>query len=563
MSNSDTTGVVADENWWKEAVFYQIYPRSFNDTDGDGVGDLGGIRAKVDYLDYLGVDCVWLNPIYASPGVDNGYDIADYRTIDPTIGDMDQWERLLEELHNHDIRLIMDLVINHTSDQHMWFQQSRDETEPYADYYYWQSEPNNWESHFEDSAWSYDEKREAYYLHLFADAQPDLNWENPTVRDELYDIVSWWLERGIDGFRMDVINVISKAHGLPDGDPETPSLTGSEHFINGPRMHEYFNELADDGLDSYKNDIVTVGECAEIDPKTAVDVTGRKSDALDMTIFFEHMGLDRNEGWESCKWSLSELKSIMQKWQESTEDGAWLSLYHSNHDQPRGLSRFGDEEYRYRSATMVATWLHGHRGSPFVYQGEEIGMSNVSFESPAQLRDVWAKNFWKRQERAGKDFEQVRDRIEEFSRDNARTPMQWNDESNAGFSDSEPWIDVADDYETVNVAAQRGAERSVLEYYRKLIRLRDEDDVITYGDFELLAPEHEQVYAIKRSLQSADYTLLIICNFAAEPLTFEPPLSVDLAAEDVTVALGNEPDPALPPTFELRPYESAIYRLHD
>ncbi|WP_128225234.1 alpha-glucosidase [Halobacteriaceae archaeon SHR40] len=455
MDESTTTGVVPEErSWWKEAVFYQIYPRSFNDSDGDGIGDIQGIIEKVPHLDDLGVDAVWLNPVYESPQADIGYDISDYRAINPEYGSMEAWDELLSTLHDHDIRLIMDLVVNHTSEEHNWFKQSRTETGKYADYYYWQSSergyPNNWESHFDTPAWSFDETREEYYLHLFASEQPDLNWTNPDVREEVFDIVDWWLDRGIDGFRMDVINVISKAAGLPDGDPDSDHI-GAEHFVNGPEMHDYLNELNEQGFGSYRDEMVAVGECAQIDPETAIDVTGRKSGAIDITIYFEHMEMDREDGWEYREWELPELKSIMSKWQDAVEKGTWICLYHSNHDQPRGISRFGDPEaYRYESATMLATWLHGHKGSPFVYQGEEIGMSNVTFESPDALDDVWAENHWENEQKAGKEFEEVRPDFERFGRDNARTPVQWSDDDHAGFSTARPWLDVGDDYASLS-----------------------------------------------------------------------------------------------------------------
>ncbi|PSQ27377.1 glucohydrolase [Halobacteriales archaeon SW_10_68_16] len=565
MDNADTTPVVPDRReWWKEAVIYQVYPRSFNDSDGDGIGDIPGVVEKVDYLADLGIDCVWLTPVYESPQVDNGYDVADYRAIDPQYGSMADWERLLEELHARGIRLVMDLVLNHPSDQHTWFRRSRREGGEYADYYIWREAadgyPNNWEAHFGGPAWSYDEDRGEYYLHLFTPEQPDLNWENPQVRGELYDVVSWWLERGIDGFRLDVINLISKAEGFPDGDPDREGRTGSEQFVNGPRMHEYFDELAREGYGDRADDIVAVGECADIDPETAVDVTGRQSDALDMTIFFEHVELDRDDRWSPREWSLSDLKEIMARWQSAVEEGAWVSLYHSNHDQPRGLSRFGDPEYRYESATMLATWLHGHRGTPFVYQGEEIGMSNVDFEDPDALWDVWAHNYWQSECAAGADFADVRAGIERFSRDNARTPMQWDGGEHAGFTDGEPWIPIGDDYETVNVAADRAGEQSVFAYYRDLIALRENDDVLVYGNFDLLVPDHEEIYAIHRTLDGAAHDLLVLCNFGEGTPTFEAPDG--LPTESTEVVLGNRDDPPGDPSrVELRPYEAVVYRL--
>ena len=565
MDDADTTAVVPERReWWKEAVVYQVYPRSFNDSDGDGIGDIPGIVERVDHLDDLGVDCVWLTPVYESPQVDNGYDVSDYRAIDPQYGDMDDWERLLEELHARDIRLIMDLVPNHTSDRHTWFRRSRREKGEYDDYYIWRDAaegyPNNWESHFGGPAWTYDEERGEYYLHLFTPEQPDLDWENPRVREDLYRIVSWWLERGVDGFRLDVINLVSKTDGLPDGDPERDGLTGSEHFVDGPRMHEYFSELAREGYGDRAEEIMAVGECAGIDPETALDVTGRKSDALDLTIFFEHVNLDRRERWAERDWSLTTLKGIMARWQEAVADGAWVCLYHTSHDQPRGLSRFGDPEYRYESATMLATWLHGHRGTPFVYQGEEIGMSNVDFDSPEALRDVWARNYWDSERAAGAEFDDVRAGIERFSRDNARTPMQWDDGRSGGFTDGEPWIPVGDDYEAVNVAADRARERSVFGYYRDLIALRENDDVLVYGEFDLCLPDHEEIYAIHRTLEDADHDLLVLCNFGDGAPTFEAPDG--LPTESAEVILSNLDDPpADPSTVELRPYEAAVYRL--
>ncbi len=558
MSKSSATeGVWDGRAWWKEGVFYQIYPRSFNDSDGDGIGDIPGITEKVDYLDDLGVDCVWLNPVYESPQADNGYDIADYRAINPEYGTMDDWDVLVNTLHDRGIRLVMDLVVNHTSREHAWFRRSSAGESPYDDYYHWRpgedGYPNNWESHFGGPAWTYSEERGKYYLHLFASEQPDLNWENRVVREEVYDLVGWWLERGIDGFRMDVISEISKTPGLPDGDPDGDFLTGSEHFINGPRMHEYFTELNEEGFGDHRDRIVTIGECSQIDPETAIDVTGRRSAAIDLTIFFEHVELDRESAWTGRKWALPELKQIMLRWQQAIEDGAWVALYHSNHDQPRGLSRFGSEEYRYESATMLATWLHGHKGTPFVYQGEEIGMSNVSFESPADLDDVWAKNHWQSEREAGKSFEEVRGDFERFGRDNARTPIQWSDDDQAGFTTAEPWLGVGDDHETVNVVADRNRDRSIFEYYQQLIELRGTDDVLAYGTFELLRPDHEKIYTFRRALPEAEYELRVVCNFTDERPEFNDP-----SDDEVDIVLANYESP---PTASLRPYEAVIYRV--
>jgi glycosidase len=563
MDESTTDVGAAEGDWWREAVVYQIYPRSFNDSDGDGIGDIPGIVEKVDYLDDLGIDCVWLNPVYESPQADFGYDIADYRAIDPQYGDMDDWDRLLEELHARDISLVMDLVVNHTSTEHAWFRRSRNRDGEYDDYYFWRpgedGYPNNWESHFATPAWTYDEERGEYYLHLFTRDQPDLNWENPAVREDIYDVVSWWLERGIDGFRLDVINEISKTPGLPDGDPDS-DFVGAEHHVNGPRMHEYFTELAEAGIGEHRDRIMTVGECSGIDPETALDATGRESNLLDMVIFFDHMQLDGRDEFEYREWELTDLKAAMAEWQATVEEGAWVALYHSNHDQPRAVSRFGDTDYRYESATMLAVWLHCHKGTPFVYQGEEIGMSNISFESPEDLVDPWAKNHWENVREAGGEFADVREDFERLSRDNARTPMQWTDDEHAGFSTGEPWMRVAEDYETVNVAADRASEQSVFEFYRELIALRKTDDVLVYGEFEMLADDHEEIYAVCRSLDGADHDLLVVCNFSESTPTFEA--TPELGSEDAEVALANLPDPGSDPSsVELRPYEAIIYRV--
>lgn len=563
MSQSREPTIPSDERvWWKEAVFYQIYPRSFNDSDGDGIGDIPGIIEKADYLEQLGVDCVWLNPVYTSPQEDNGYDIADYRAIDPDYGSLAAWETLLEALHDRDIRLVMDLVVNHTSDQHAWFQRSAAGDPEYADYYHWHAdegnEPNNWESYFGGSAWSFSDEREEYYLRLFTDGQPDLNWSNPAVRDEIHDLVGWWLERGIDGFRMDVINLISKEPGLPDGTPGGDSLTGAEQYLNGPRMHEYLTELDEKGFGNHRDDIVTIGECSEIDPETAIDITGGESDAIDMTIFFDHVDVGRESSWTAEEWALPELKQIMSRWQQAVADGTWVALYHSNHDQPRGISRFGDETFRYASATMLATWLHGHKGTPFVYQGEEIGMSNVSFESPAELDDIWARNHWQAERDAGNSFEEIQSDFDRFSRDNARTPMQWSDDDQAGFTSGEPWLKVGADYERVNAAADRAADRSIFEYYQALIQLRKTSDLLAYGTFELRDPDHEQIYTISRSRPDTEQKLRVVCNFTADNPEFQVP---DSAGEPTVLLSNYDSPPRAPSTATLRPYEAIIYEV--
>ncbi|WP_306059658.1 glycoside hydrolase family 13 protein [Natronococcus wangiae] len=560
MTNTDHD----DRQWWKEAVVYQVYPRSFNDSSGDGIGDIPGIVEKVDYLEALGVDVVWLNPVYESPMADNGYDIADYRSIHPRFGTMDDWERLLEELHARDMRLIMDLVVNHTSDEHEWFRRSREADAEYEDYYYWREgddgPPNDWDSFFGGSAWSYDEERGEYYLHLFDEKQPDLNWRNETVREEVYEMMRWWLEQGIDGFRMDVINLVSKTEGLPDGDPDD-GMTGAEHFVDGPRSTEYIGEMCDRALAGY--DVMTVGEMIGVDAETALEYVGEDGCGLSMLIHFEHMGVDTGDGgkWDVAELDLLELKEIITDWQETLAGEGWNCLYLSNHDQPRAVSRFGDDgEYREESAKMLATFLFTLQGTPFVYQGQEIGATNTTFETPDDIRDVEAENFVDLSLESGAydSYEEVRPIVESRSRDNARTPMQWSDEEYAGFSESEPWIDVADDYEEINVEAARADPDSVWHYYRELIELREERDVFVYGEYDLLLPDHPEVFAYRRTLE--DETLLVVCNFFDdEPTVDLPPLA---AVEAPELVIGNyeggEPgDGAL----ELRPYEARVYVL--
>ncbi len=561
-----------DRAWWKEAVVYQIYPRSFNDTDGDGIGDLPGIVEKVDYLDELGVDVVWLNPVYESPDADNGYDIADYRSIDPQYGDMEVWETLLAELHDRDMRLIMDLVVNHTSDEHEWFLRSREREEPYDDYYYWADgvppssgsdagtgdaagdPPNNWSSFFEETAWTYDEERGQYYLHLFDRKQPDLNWRNPDVREEVYDMMTWWLEKGIDGFRMDVINLISKTEGLPDGDPDA-GMTGDEHFVSGPEFQSYLDEMVDRTVGNY--DVMTVGEMVGVDAEEAREYVGESG--LSMLIHFEHMGVDTGDGgkWDVTDLDLLELKEVVTDWQEQLADDGWNCLYLSNHDQPRAVSRFGDDgDYRRESAKMLATFLFTLQGTPFVFQGQEIGMTNAAFESPDDIRDVEAANFVDRALDSDEfdSYEEVRPLIESRSRDNARTPMQWTDGENAGFTEGEPWIHVNENRDEVNVDAARADDESVWHYYRELIDRREERDVFVYGDYELLLPDHPDVFAYRRTLE--DDALLVACNFSGE----EQAVGLPEPAGGVERVIGNYPESGeLPGDAVLRPYEARVW----
>jgi oligo-1,6-glucosidase len=554
-----------DRTWWREAVVYQVYPRSFNDSNGDGVGDLPGIVEKVDYLDDLGVDVVWLNPVYESPNVDGGYDIADYRSIMDEFGTMADWERLLEGLHDRGMKLIMDLVVNHTSDEHEWFVQSRTEADPHDDYYLWEEggpdePPNNWESGFGGPAWAYDDEREEWYLHLFDERQPDLDWDNPRVRDEVFEMMQWWLDKGIDGFRMDVINLVSKPDGLPDGDPDG-GWTGAEHFCDGPRAHDYVSEMYDRVL--AEEDVMTVGECIGVDVDEASRYVLPDGDGLSMVFHFDHVTLDFDdeEGWyEVAPIDLRELKAVFSRWQEGLEGQGWNSLYLGNHDWPRVVSRFGDDgEYRRESAKLLGTLLHTLQGTPYVYQGEELGMTNYPWESLDQLRDADARNRIELMYEEGdaEEFADVKELVRYRCRDNARTPMQWDSSPNAGFTEGEPWLPVNPDHEEVNVAAERADDESVWHYYRDLISLRDEREVVVYGSYDLLLPAHEDLWVYTRTLAAADRTgddhdratqLLVVLNLSDTPTSYRLPAGADLAdgatPGDADLLLGNYDDAA-------------------
>lgn len=555
--------------FWKEAVVYQIYPRSFMDGNGDGIGDLRGIISRLDYLRDLGVDVVWLSPIYQSPNDDNGYDISDYRAIMGEFGTMDDWERLLEELHGRGIKLIMDLVVNHTSDEHAWFVRSRMAKDSlYRDYYFWRpgrdgKEPNNWVSVFGGSAWAYDEQTGEYYLHLFSRKQPDLNWENPILRREIYDMMKWWLDKGIDGFRMDVINFISKVPALP----QAPAAGGrryawgGRYFMNGPRIHEFLQEMNAQALSRYE-DIMTVGEMPGVTPEEALLYVGEERKELNMVFQFELMDIDaEGDKWNGRPWKLTELKRIMDKWQTALQGKGWNSLYMNNHDQPRMVSRFGnDGRYRIESAKMLATMLHTLQGTPFIYQGEEIGMTNVKFPSIEDYRDVETMNlFRERVLEGGQDADRVMQAIYAKGRDNARTPMQWDDGENAGFGGGTPWIGVNPNYWEINVKQSLEDPISILYYYRKLIRLRKEHSIMVYGDYRMILDDHEQIYAYIRTLEAQRW--LVMLNFFEPEAEFVLP--GEIAYSGRRLILGNYPvDPdADIRRIRLRPFESRVYEL--
>ena len=561
------------KTWWKESVVYQIYPRSFKDSNGDGIGDLRGIIQKLDYLKELGIDVVWLCPVYKSPNDDNGYDVSDYRDIMDEFGTLADWQELLDGLHERGIKLIMDLVVNHTSDEHAWFVEARKSKDnSYRDYYIWHpgkdgKEPNNWASHFSGSAWQYDETTGEYYMHLFTKKQPDLNWENPRVRAEVYDLMKYWLDKGIDGFRMDVINMISKVPGFPDVPARSADRyqMDNRYFINGPRLLEFFQEMKRNVLPKY--DILTVGETPSVTPQHAIDFTNEETGALSMVFQFQHMDVDADTSAGNARfsinpWSLPELKRIMTGWQKGLENKGWNSIYLMNHDQPRAVSRFGnDKEYRIESAKMLATFTLMLQGTPYIYQGEEIGMTNVAFETIEDYRDVETLNWYREQtELHGANAHDLMKIIHAKSRDNARTPLQWDDSENAGFSSGTPWIKVNPNYKNINVKNVLADSNSIFNYYKKLLQLRKQNPVIVYGVYDLLLEEHEKLYVFTRTLENE--RVLVILNFTGENTSFTMPKSISFSQANLLIA-NYEMNPAEDiHNISLRPYEARVYQLN-
>lgn len=556
------------KTWWQESVVYQIYPRSFQDSNGDGIGDLRGIIEKLDYLKELGIDVVWLSPVYKSPNDDNGYDISDYQDIMEEFGTLADWDELLAEMHKRRIRLVMDLVVNHTSDQHPWFMESRKTKDnPYRDYYVWRPAknghaPNNWSSFFRGSAWQYDETTGEYFLHLFSKRQPDLNWENPRVRASIFEMMRWWLDRGIDGFRMDVINMISKTPGLPDAalDPANAYANGSAYFINGPRLLEFLGEMKEQVLSKY--DILTVGETPGVSPAFASQLTNPETGALSMIFQFEHMELDgAGDKWNLKPRDLVEFKRVMTRWQKGLEERGLNSIYLGNHDQPRLVSRFGDDkQYRVESAKMLATFMHMQQGTPYIYQGDEIGMTNVAFDSIDQYRDVETLNVFREfVDTRGMPPQAALALIHARGRDNARTPMQWDDSANAGFTTGAPWIQVNPNYVTINVQRARADQNSIFHCYRRLIQLRRDNPIVTYGTYDLILDDDPEIYAFTRTLEND--RLLIILNFTANTPRFDLPAHI--ASSDRNLLISNYPvDPAYDiRELTLRPFEARVYRL--
>jgi len=555
------------EPWWKSAVVYQIYPRSFADSNGDGIGDLAGALSRLDHLSALGVDVIWLSPVYPSPWDDGGYDISDYQDVDPEFGTLADFDRLLAEVHRRGMKLVMDLVVNHTSDEHPWFVASRSsKDDPKRDWYWWRpprfglpagspgAEPTNWRSFFSVPAWQLDPATGEYYLHVFSVHQPDLNWENPEVRQAVYRMMRWWLDRGADGYRMDVINMISKDPQLPDSHtpPGQPVGTGAEHFIDGPRLHEYLQEMYREVFAPYGDRLLTVGEMPGVTVDEARLFTDPRRGELDMVFQFEHVGLDQGASkWDLRPLDLRDLKATMARWQAGLADVGWNSLYWDNHDQPRVVSRFGDDgEHRVVSAKTLGTVLQMHHGTPYVYQGEELGMTNYPFATIDDFRDLESINHYEAAVAAGANPDDVLIALRAKGRDNARTPMQWDDSPHAGFTTGKPWLPVNPNYVSINAEAARADPDSVFHHYRRLIELRRTEPVVPFGSFTMLLPDHEQVYAFTRSYQGV--TLLMLANMSGSPAT------VELTGwDDAELLLGTHGTGG---TGTLAPWESRILR---
>ncbi|GKU25658.1 glycoside hydrolase family 13 protein [Clostridium folliculivorans] len=557
-----------ERKWWKEGVVYQLYPRSFKDSNGDGIGDLRGVIEKLDYLKELGINIMWLNPVYKSPNDDMGYDISDYRDIMDEFGTMEDFKELLKGLHERDIKLVMDLVVNHSSDEHKWFAESRSSKDSkYRDYYIWRKgkngqPPNNWGSCFSGSAWQYDETTEEYYLHLFSKKQPDLNWENSEVRKEVYDMMKYWFEMGVDGFRMDVINFISKVPELPDGPKGEDDLYGNfaPYSMNGPRIHEFMQEMYKEVLSKY--DVMTVGECPGVSPELAKDYVGKDRNELNMIFQFELMDIGKGRTkWEEKPWTLGEFKAIMSKWQEELSDDGWNSLYLNNHDQPRMVSRFGnDKEYRVESAKMLATMLHTMHGTPYIYQGEEIGMTNVKYTSVNEYKDLEILNAYKELVEGGlMKEEDFMAGVYRMGRDNARTPIQWDNSLNGGFSNGTPWLKVNPNYTEINVEEALKDNNSIFYYYKRLIQLRKENDVIVYGTFKEYYKESETIYCYTRQLE--DKKILVVLNFFEEEVELLVPEELRNLSRDVLIT--NYDNVPQEDHFKLRPYEAIVYKLYN
>lgn len=558
--------MVSQTDWWKKSVVYQVYPQSFNDSNHDGIGDFTGIIEKLPYLSKLGVDVIWLNPIFKSPLIDNGYDISDYQKTHPDYGSLDDFKKLLKEAHRLNIKIILDLVINHTSDQHEWFVKSKKNKEnKYADFYIWKdpkpdgSAPTNWGSTFGGSAWEYAESRGQYYLHCFSKEQPDLNWENPILREKIYEMMKWWFDVGIDGFRMDVISLISKRPDYPEDNTLAYTKSYYAGASNGPRVHEFLQEMNEKVLSKY--DVLTVGETPNTNSQQAKLYTDMDRNELNMIFHFDHMHLDYGKygKFSDISYKMSDLRKTLDEWQISLKNG-WNSLYWSNHDQPRAVTRFGDEnEYRVESSKMLGTLLHMMKGTPYIFQGEEIGMKNVPFQNISDYRDIETTYFYSEMSEAGESEEYIKRCIYLKSRDNARTPIPWNGdkESGFGFSTSKPWLSYSPDNCEINVEDALKDENSVFYHYQKLIALRKKYDVVIEGDYQLINPNDSDIYAYTRQLGSE--RLIVICSFTDRKINFELPKILCDTTYDLLLSNYRDSSEKLVDKLSLKPYEALIF----
>jgi oligo-1,6-glucosidase len=572
--SSYCTAMSGTAQWWKSAVVYQIYPRSFADGDGDGIGDLAGIEQRLDHLAELGVDVLWLSPIYPSPQDDAGYDISDYQDIDPTFGSLAGFDRLLAAVHERGMKLVMDLVVNHTSDEHPWFAASRSSpTDPKRDWYWWRppragmrpgdpgAEPTNWRSFFSGPVWELDPASGEYYLHLFSRKQPDLNWENPEVRRAVHAMMRWWLDRGVDGFRMDVINMLSKDPALPDGHPHGLGGLGdgTPHFLDGPRIHEFLQEMHREVFAGRGGELLTVGEMPGVTVEEALLYTDPARAEVDMVFQFEHVQLDQGETkWDVHPLRLRDLKASLNRWQVGLAERGWNSLYWNNHDQPRVVSRFGDDgAHRVRSAKLLGTVLHLHRGTPYVYQGEELGMTNAPFAGIEDFRDIESLNHYAEAVALGHPPDDVLAALRAMGRDNARTPMQWDASEHAGFTTGTPWLPVNPNHREINAEAARADPDSVFHHYRALIELRHTEPAVAHGDFTMVLPDDERIYAFTR--RHGDVELLVLANFSGEAVSADLPDAAGWVGAEVVI--GNCPAPAQPRTaLALEPWEARVHR---
>ena len=560
--------------WWKDAVVYQIYPQSFKDSNNDGIGDINGIREKIPYLKDLGVNVLWLNPIYESPMVDNGYDISDYYKIADCYGTMEDFENLLKEDHDVGIKIIMDLAVCASSIEHKWFKESKKSRDnKYSDYYIWKdpkedgSAPNNWGSIFgSGSAWEYVEERGQYYLHLFAVEQPDLNWENPDLRNEVYENIEFWLKKGIDGFRLDSISLISKKQDFPDDPAAIENGYGSPYFgaSNGPRVHEFLQEMYEKVLSKY--DVMTVGEATRTPVDKALLYCQPERKELNMVFQFDHMHVDYGKfgRYSDLKFKLSDLKEAMFLWQKSLNGVGWNSLYWDNHDQPRFVSRFGNDDSKYRklSATMLATVLYFQQGTPFIYQGDEIGMTNVAFDSIDSYKDIEAHNMYLKFSNMGLSNDEIMSYIHNKSRDNARTPMQWNSNSFAGFSGVDPWIELNPNYSKINVVNDMNSDFSIHDYYKKLIKYRKGNEIVRDGDFKEIGLEDSDIFSYTRTYKGK--TLLVLGSFSDKKVCYNIPNNLQKFKRELVVSNynGNIEQNKDASTLYLRPYEALVFYMY-